>query len=371
MGRALGPFRPDNPCPSLPLPPPLLTPSTNEEIVEAVHSADRLLPVGAQTKSRLCQTDSDTQLLDLRKHTGITEYHPSEYTFTAKAGTTLREINETLRAKGQYLPFDPPFSADGATLGGTVAANLSGPGRFRFGGVRDFILGLSFVDGNARLIRGGGKVVKNAAGFDSPKFMVGSLGRFGVITELTFKVFPRPPSTLTVALQFSEPAAALAKLVELSRSRYELDALDYQPRSKTLWLRLAGPAESNAALANHLGGNIVPCESVWPDLNTFAWAPPAHTLVKVPTGPRQALDLLTNLASLSATSTHLSAGANTLWIATVDLPSLESILITHQAPAQVIRGASPHIHLAPPPSAKITQSLKDAFDPRNRFAPLI
>lgn len=347
----------------------MLTPTTNEEIVEAVRSTDRLLPVGAQTKSRLCQTDAETQLLSLRHHTGIIEYQPSEYTFTAKAGTSLREINETLHAKGQYLPFDPPFAADGATLGGTVAANLSGPGRFRFGGVRDFVLGLSFVDGNARLTHGGGKVVKNAAGFDTPKFMVGSLGRFGVITELTFKVFPRPPSTLTVALQFSEHAAALAKLSELSRSRYELDALDYQPRSKTLWLRLGGPAESNATLARHVGGNIVPCESVWPDLNTFAWVPSDHTLLKIPTTPRRALDLLTNLAPLSTTLTHLTAGANTLWVATTDLPSLESILVANQSPAQVIRGPSPSIHLALPPSQKITQSLKTTFDPHNRFAP--
>ena len=88
----------------------------------------------------------------------------------------------------------------GATLGGTVAAGVSGPGRFRFGGVRDFILGVRFVDGQGRLLRMGGKVVKNCAGFDLPKFFVGSLGRFGVLAEVTFKVFPAPASRLTLKL---------------------------------------------------------------------------------------------------------------------------------------------------------------------------
>jgi FAD/FMN-containing dehydrogenase len=88
----------------------------------------------------------------------------------------------------------------GATLGGTVAAGLSGAGRFRFGGLRDFILGVRFVDGTGRVLRMGGKVVKDAAGFDLPKFFVGSLGRFGVLAQITFKVFPRPASTMTLRL---------------------------------------------------------------------------------------------------------------------------------------------------------------------------
>src|SRR4029450_4463398 len=90
-----------------------------------------------------------------------------------------------LAARGQSLRCDPFLLDAGATLGGTVAAGLSGPGRFRYGGLRDFILGVRFVDGLGRLMHMGGKVVKNAAGFDLPKFLVGSLGRFGVLAELT------------------------------------------------------------------------------------------------------------------------------------------------------------------------------------------
>ena len=96
----------------------------------------------------------------------------------------------------------------GATLGGTVAAGVSGPGRFRFGGVRDFILGVAFSGWAGRLLRMGGKVVKNCAGFDLPKFFVGSLGRFGVLAEVTFKVFPTPASRLTLKLPTSGAEAA-------------------------------------------------------------------------------------------------------------------------------------------------------------------
>ena len=94
--------------------------------------------------------------------------------------------------QGQYLPFDPMLSAAGATIGGTVAAGISGPGRYRYGGIRDFLLGVQFISSDGAVINAGGKVVKNAAGFDIPKLLVGSLGRLGVMTELTFKVFPQP-----------------------------------------------------------------------------------------------------------------------------------------------------------------------------------
>src|SRR6185369_15555126 len=126
---------------------------------------------------------------------------PSEFTFTARAGTPVRDVVAALAERGQYLPFDAPWLAAGSTLGGLVAGGVAGPGRFRFGGIRDFILGIRFVDGAGRLLRLGGKVVKNAAGFDLPKFFVGSLGRFGVLVEITFKVFPRPISKLTLRLE--------------------------------------------------------------------------------------------------------------------------------------------------------------------------
>src|SRR5262249_12869263 len=187
-----------------------LAPSSISELVEAVGSTPRLIPFGANTKPRLSTVDAPR--LSMGGLRGITEYEPSEFTFTALAGTSITEIAEALRQRGQYLPFDPMCVKAGATLGGTVASGLSGPGRFRFGGLRDFILGVRFADGTGRLLRMGGKVAKNAAGFDLPKFFVGSLGRFGVVAEITFKVFPQRVASRTLKLPVNgaEAAASIA-----------------------------------------------------------------------------------------------------------------------------------------------------------------
>jgi glycolate oxidase FAD binding subunit len=172
----------------------VLTPATATELCDAIRAHPRVLAIGARTKPRLSAVSEarDVVLISTCGLSGIIAYDPGEFTFTALAGTPLRELRAALAERGQYLPFDPPLVESGATIGGTVAAGLSGPGRFRYGGVRDFILAVQFADGSGQLLRGGAKVVKNAAGFDIPKFLVGSCGRFGVITEVTFKVFPAP-----------------------------------------------------------------------------------------------------------------------------------------------------------------------------------
>src|SRR5215203_1976352 len=175
------------------------SPTTTDEVQELVQSFPKVLAQGGKSKASLLYTAGQAVArLDMTKLTGISEYEPGEYTFTAYAGTTISEIANTLAQHGQYMPFDPPLIEQGATLGGTIAAGLSGSGRYRYGGVRDFILGVHIVDGEGRLIRGGGKVVKNAAGFDLPKLMVGSLGRLGIVISASFKVFPAPAATATL-----------------------------------------------------------------------------------------------------------------------------------------------------------------------------
>ncbi len=267
----------------------VLHPTTLDELVEAVRSSPRAIPVGGQTKPRLSQVDATR--ISTRQLSGLVEYDPAEFTFTARAGTPLREIQAALEREGQSLPFDPPFAAAGATLGGTVAAGLSGPGRFRFGGVRDFILGVRFVDGSGRLLRLGGKVVKNAAGFDVPKFLVGSLGRFGVLAEITFKVFPRPESTRTVKIRTGSWERSLELLPRLATSRVEPAAIELPPGGREVLVRLAGPAAALPALATDLlrglDGEVSPdSESVWDELRDWDWAYPEGTWVRIPVSGR-------------------------------------------------------------------------------------
>ena len=269
-----------------------LAPTTPAELAEAVRSQPRVLAVGARTKPRLSQVPDDVALLSTRGLRGIVEYEPDEFTFTALAGTSVREIGQALAEKGQYLPFDPMWVEAGATLGGTVAAGVSGPGRFRFGGVRDFILGVRFVDGLGRLLRMGGKVVKNCAGFDLPKFFVGSLGRYGALAEVTFKVFPSPASRLTLKLTTSGAEAAAKVLMDAANSRWEPDALDLLPDGKTVCLRLAGPASaletiSREILARWPGQALSAAEAdaAWAELREFRWAHAGGVLVKVADHP--------------------------------------------------------------------------------------
>jgi len=197
----------------------LLTPKTIPEVQEAVLYAapgvgdtTRVRPVAGRSKPALHHA-GDGVVVDLAGLTGITEYQPDECTFTALAGTPVAEIDRRLAEHGQALPFEPPLAGRGATIGGTVASGLNGPGRYHHGGVRDFLIGAKFVDGEGRLIRGGGKVVKNAAGFYLHHLLLGSLGRLGIFVELTFKVFPVPRAQRTLRVTCAGLGDALAALI--------------------------------------------------------------------------------------------------------------------------------------------------------------
>src|SRR5687767_7639171 len=136
----------------------IVSPDSLAAVCAAVRGHRCLLPSGGGTKPALSRAPEGVVRLDMRGLSGIVEYEPDEFAFTALAGTPLAVVQAELANNGQYLPFDRPLATEGATLGGTVAAGLSGPGRLRYGGVRDFIVGVQWVDGRGELIRGGGKV---------------------------------------------------------------------------------------------------------------------------------------------------------------------------------------------------------------------
>ena len=273
---------------------PVLSPTTSAELAAAVRAAPRVIAVGAGTKPRLSRVPADFVRISTAKLRGIVEYEPSEFTFTALAGTPLAEIVAALGERGQYLPFDPMLAAAGATLGGTIAAGLSGPGRWRFGGLRDFILGVQFVDGEGRLLRLGGKVVKNAAGFDLPKFFVGSVGRFGVLAELTFKVFPRPAALRTLRLGANDNAVKSNIFTAAANTRWELDALDAALDEPAMFARLGGPAAALDVIAAEILGRFPgtvlaqgEADEFWRGIAEFRWAHEGGTLAKVALTPAQ------------------------------------------------------------------------------------
>lgn len=360
----------------------MLTPATANELSDAIRAHPRVLAVGARTKPRLSAVGDDVALVSLQRLSGITAYDPGEFTFTALAGTPLREIRAALAERGQYLPFDPPLADSGATIGGTVAAGLSGPGRFRYGGVRDFILAVQFADGAGRLLRGGAKVVKNAAGFDIPKFLVGSCGRFGVITEVTFKVFPAPRSFLTLRIPCAGSAEAAAQIAQGASSRWELDAIDWLQFGihGCLLARLGGPADANTALAGEIqttwpGATILSDAEAaggWPELREFAWAHADGALVKIPITLAVLDPLSAALAKIPGARGHFSAGGNVAFVslhAAGQTAQLDTELHTLGLSALVLRGVGAPARLGMSRETAVAGRICAVFDPVHRFAP--
>jgi glycolate oxidase FAD binding subunit len=321
--------------------------------------------------------------LDLTALSGMIEYAPGEFTFTALAGTRITEIATILAEHGQYLPCDPLLADAGATLGGTVAAGANGPGRYRYGGLRDFILGVRYVDGAGDLVYAGGKVVKNAAGFDVPKLMVGSLGQFGVLAELTFKVFPKPEAYATLRLDLPSVAAGVAALIKLTSQPLDLDSLDLTPAAAgaTLWARLAGLAgalpDRIARLRGVLGGGEPVAESeearLWRDARELAWVPPVlsavegagWSLVKVPVTPKKIAALDQRVPS-DAVRRYGVAG-QVAWIATPDRAGLDAALNQLGLSGLALIGPAGKARLGVQPGAAFEQRVKQALDPMGRF----
>ena len=195
------------------------------------------------------------ELLETGALRGIVNYEPSELVITARAGTPLAEVEQALAAQGQCLPFEPPHFGAGATVGGMVAAGLSGPARASVGAVRDYVLGLQMVNGRGEELVFGGQVMKNVAGYDVSRLMAGALGTLGLITEVSLKVLPVAPAEAT--LRFELPQAdALRRLNAWGGQPLPLNASCWVDDAgvPTLFLRLRGAVAAVEAACRTLGG---------------------------------------------------------------------------------------------------------------------
>jgi glycolate oxidase FAD binding subunit len=193
-------------------------------------------------------------LLDTRGCRGVVAYEPTELVLTVRCGTPLAEIQELLDQNSQMLAFEPPHFGAGATIGGCVAAGLSGPRRASAGAVRDFVLGATILDGRAQRLAFGGQVMKNVAGYDVSRLLTGSLGTLGLILEVSIKVLPRPVSELTLALELPQ-AKALESLNRWAGQPLPISASAW--RDGALEVRLSGARGAVQAAADKLGGERV------------------------------------------------------------------------------------------------------------------
>lgn len=193
--------------------------------------------------------------LDVRPLCGISSYEPSELVVTARAGTPLAELERILAARGQCLPFEPPRFGEGGTVGGMVAAGLSGPARAAVGCVRDYVLGVTLLNGECQVLTFGGQVMKNVAGYDVSRALAGSMGVLGVILEVSLKVLPSPTAQATLAYEM-EQAQALSWLNGLTRQPLPVNASCWH--DGRLLLRLCGAQAAVESARNRLGGELLP-----------------------------------------------------------------------------------------------------------------
>jgi glycolate oxidase FAD binding subunit len=198
------------------------------------------------------------ELLDTRSHAGVVSYEPTELVVSARCGTLLSELRQVLESENQMLPFEPPSFGPGATLGGCVAAGLSGPRRASAGSVRDYVLGAKLIDGRGQLLAFGGQVMKNVAGYDVSRLLAGSLGTLGLILEVSLKVLPRPLAERTLKLELPQ-AKALESLNRWAGRPLPLSASAWQDGE--LHLRLSGAESAIRAAAEKLGGEMLAPEA--------------------------------------------------------------------------------------------------------------
>lgn len=217
----------------------------NQLVAQVLAAAASVTPLcirGGGSKSfygRACAGE----LLDVSGHRGIIAYEPTELVITARAGTPLSEIEAVLAANNQMLSFEPPHFSPAATLGGMVASGLSGPRRPWGGSVRDAVLGVKLLNGRGEVLRLGGQVMKNVAGYDVSRLMVGALGTLGVLLEVSIKVLPRPACERT--LRFDADARPLPPELPISAS-LQVDGQRY--------LRLSASSRCVEMAAGSLGG---------------------------------------------------------------------------------------------------------------------
>lgn len=233
-------------------------------VAQALEAKTSLLITGSGSKSFYGREASGKPLC-LSRHCGIVNYHPSELVVTARAGTLLSELERTLAEHDQMLAFEPPHFGESATLGGSIACGFSGPRRPFAGSARDCVLGCKIINGKAEVLAFGGEVIKNVAGFDVSRLMVGALGTLGVLLEVSLKVLPRPEAEMT--LVFELPVIdALDKMTMLASSPLPVSGLSYDRR--VLYVRMSGPEKAVKAASARIGGDAGAVDGAyWHKLN--------------------------------------------------------------------------------------------------------
>jgi glycolate oxidase FAD binding subunit len=313
------------------------------QAIEAVRAAASPFEIVAGGTRRIAGT-RHAGILDVSRLGGIVNHEPEELILTVKPGASLVEIDSVLAAKGQRLGFEPQdWSAmlgttGTATIGGAISCNANGPARVRYGAARDHLLGIRAVNGLGEAFKAGGRVVKNVTGFDIPKLVCGAYGTLCVLTELTFRVFPKPPCTIVLARHDVDPREGFALLRKVWSSPLDATALVYS--RGTAYVRLEGEkeplAEKRAAL-----NDLIEVDGI-----ELGFEPGALDIRRVHLRPTEAAAVA---ADIAAPHWYGDWAGALLWTA------------GGKPAGQPLHG--------PGTRSRLDRAVKAAFDPRSLFSP--
>jgi len=340
--------------------------------------------IGAGSKRALGRTSSTVHAgLDVSLN-GIVAYEPEELIISVRPATRVSEITTVLAAKGQRLGFDPPdwgpllgAPAGIGTIGGAISCDISGPARVRHGAVRDQLLGFRGVNGLGEVFKAGGKVVKNVTGFDIPKLVCGAFGTLCVLTEVTLRVFPKPPRSQTFVARDLSPTDAFALLRKVWASPLEASALSCTPAGA--FVRLEGEAEPLAdkiGLLHSLCNSVRLAASDDLELDSIAngeiFVSTDENVWRVAIPPSRAATVVEAVASPRWSG---DCAGGIVWIATHDHKKLRQIVHAAGGYATLIRTDAKArsdidvFEAEDPIRAQLTRAVKKAFDPLGLFNP--
>lgn len=346
--------------------------SDNNDITDALKArvesalADRkALSLVAGNSKPFLGREIQAEDFDLSGHRGIVSYEPSELVVTVRGGTRLSELEKTLAANGQMLPFEPPHYGDTATVGGTIACGLSGPRRPYAGAARDYVLGTHVINGRGEMLGFGGQVMKNVAGYDVSRLMTGAMGTLGILLDISMKVLPAPAATSTQVFDL-DLAAAINRMNEWAGKPIPLSAACHDGRQ--LYVRISGTAGGVRTAVSRLGGEVLDDGNFWQELRE-------HEL------PFFAAEGVLWRISVPANTPPLALPGDTIadwggalrWLRSdADADSIRSVVAAVGGHATLFKGGDRRgqvFHPLEPEVLKLHQRLKMAFDPQGIFNP--
>jgi glycolate oxidase FAD binding subunit len=367
-----------------------LRPRDEADLAEIVRGATGPLePIGGATKRALGAPVAGAALLDLAAFDGIIAYEPAELTLRVGAATQLGLVQRELDAKQQMLAFEPMDprvllgSVGAPTVGGTVAAALSGPRRIKSGGARDHLLGLKAVNGRGEAFKAGGRVVKNVTGYDVPKLFAGSWGTLGVMTELTLKVLPAPETERTLLIDADDAAVAISILSRALGSSHEVAGAAVVNGRAAIRLEGFGPSVAWRvdALSLELGTpgiellDVDASRGFWRDVRDVRPLANAPIVWRVSTTPSLAAAFVARVAQTTSLRALYDWGGGLIWLG-LDAPHADAVrgalvdghAMLFKAPIE-IRARVPVFQPSPPALADLERRVKQSFDPDNRLNP--